>query len=525
MFRTSRFHEVNNNLPRVIDVTPVTVILMLLAWFGIVFPPQLSADEPAPFVYKQEGGHPIILSAPHGGKLELPEVPLRNGEGLKRGPGKFVTSRDTGTEELAQELSAAIMRKFGQKPYLVLMRAHRKFLDPNRTPELGYEAPKAQSVYNDYHTTLASYCQDVQKRFRHGLLLDLHGQGSAADTVFRGTQNGKTVALLRERFGEAAHTGETSLFGLLKTRGWNVFPDPFDGGEQAGYTGGYIVQTYGGLRGPGIDAIQLEFGLNFRTKENRSKTADALADALAEYAKLYLDALPRPNAAANGPEIRIGIYRGAGAGGSRDNLMRTLQKQPKFKVVDLTVDDIRRGAWANCQVLIHPGGSGGSQGKALGEAGREKVREFVKQGGGYVGICAGAYLATRDYDWSLNILDAKVIDRQHWNRGFGMVDLSLTSRGREIMGLDSERVSIYYHQGPLLAPADDPDISDYENLAKFETEIAKNGAPSGIMPGTTAIASGRYHQGRVFCFSPHPERTDGLESILNQAIMWAAGSP
>jgi N-formylglutamate amidohydrolase len=256
--------------------------------------PQFGYSEaaPPPLVYKQVGTLPIILSAPHGGRLDVPGVPVRTGNGQDKEPGKFVATRDSGTEELAYALSEAIERRFGKKPYVVVSRGHRKFLDPNRPADTAYEDPDAQPIYADYHATLVSYCRDVQKQFRQGLLLDLHGQGTSAKTVFRGTHNGKTVSLLRERHGETAVHGDASLLGLLKARGWTVFPDPLDGREQAAFLGGYIVQTYGGNQGLGIDAVQLEFGQDYRTDESRAKTAATLADALADYATRYLDTPP-----------------------------------------------------------------------------------------------------------------------------------------------------------------------------------------------------------------------------------------
>ncbi|MSR75821.1 MAG: hypothetical protein EXS14_10180 [Planctomycetes bacterium] len=41
--------------------------------------------------------------------------------------------------------------------------------------------------------------------------------------------------------------------------------------------------------------------------------------------------------------------------------------------------------------------------------------------------------------------------------------------------------SLLYYQGPLLAPANDDTLPDYETLATFETESARNGAVAGIM--------------------------------------------
>lgn len=246
-----------------------------------------AAIKPAEFVTTQEGKLPVILSAPHGGAKDLPDVPARTGDGLEKGAAGFFAGRDTGTEELAQAISEAVEKKCGTKPYLVAARFHRKYIDANRPPQIAYQSKLAKPVYDHYRDTLAEYSKAVKKAHGAGLLLDVHGQGTAKDTVFRGTQNGQTVALLRQRFGEKAHTGPKSFFGLLAANGCTVFPPEGDEKERAGFTGGHIVRTYGGETF-GIDAIQLEFGSDYRTKEKRAETADRVAAAVAEYVRLYL---------------------------------------------------------------------------------------------------------------------------------------------------------------------------------------------------------------------------------------------
>jgi len=222
-------------------------------------------------------------------------------------------------------------------------------------------------------------------------------------------------------------------------------------------------------------------------------------------------------------EIRLAVYSDVGVGRSVGDLLSVLDRADALQVENVAAEAVRHGVLGDFAVLIHPGGSGSKQGKQLGEEGREAVRCFVRRGGGFLGICAGAYLASADYPWSLHILDAKVLDREHWARGNGTVRVGLTDRGRAILHTDSPNVSIYYGQGPLLAPAGDDDISDYIALGAYETEIAKNGAPSGVMIGTTAIAAGTFGRGKVLCFSPHPEKTDGLGSFVHRAIEYVTG--
>lgn len=223
--------------------------------------------------------------------------------------------------------------------------------------------------------------------------------------------------------------------------------------------------------------------------------------------------------------IRVAIYLDGGSGHpAPENCEKCLPKLKGFATQRVTAQDVRDGKLRDFDVLIQPGGSGSKQAATLGPEGREAIRKFVDRGCGYIGICAGSYLASADYDWSLHILDAKVLDRKHWARGVGDVQMKMQGKGREELAAREPVVTIRYAQGPLLAPAGKDDIPDYEELATFETEIAKNGAPEGVMRGTTAIARGTFGRGRVVCFSPHPEKTDGLESLVESAVRWAAAN-
>ena len=126
--------------------------------------------------------------------------------------------------------------------------------------------------------------------------------------------------------------------------------------------------------------------------------------------------------------IRVAIYADGGA--SKTGSPKVKASLPKDKGFDLklvTAAEIQNGILDDFDVLIQPGGSGSRQALMLGEEGRKRVKNFVADGGGYVGICAGAYLASANYPWSLNLLDARVVDSEHWARGTGEVKINLTA--------------------------------------------------------------------------------------------------
>lgn len=231
----------------------------------------------------------------------------------------------------------------------------------------------------------------------------------------------------------------------------------------------------------------------------------------------------RAEAASPSP-IRVAVYdHSGGVKKTADRLKRILTKSAGFDCRRVTPEDIRDGCLRDFDVLIMPGGSAREQAMHLGERGQENIRAFVKKGGGYVGICAGSYLATPGYRWSLGLINARVVDRRHWARGTGPVRLKITPAGRKALDVGPEEVKVHYGQGPLLAPGTRRDLPAYEALATYATGIAKRGAPRGVMVGTTAIARTTFGHGRVVCYSPHPEASGGPQGLITAGVRWSAG--
>ncbi|EDY16860.1 biotin apo-protein ligase-related protein-like protein [Chthoniobacter flavus Ellin428] len=226
--------------------------------------------------------------------------------------------------------------------------------------------------------------------------------------------------------------------------------------------------------------------------------------------------------AENATPVRVALYEDAGAAGKGVPYTKAILTQAGCTVTVFKAEDLSHGVLENKDVVVFTGGSGSKEGNSIGDAGREVVKKFVREGGGYLGICAGAYLACSKFTWSLGLLDAQTVS-QKWRRGRGDVEMELTPEGQRLTALPAEKKTVRYDNGPIIKPAGRTDLTPYEPLALFRTEMAENGTPAGVMVNSPAIVKGQFGKGRVIISSPHPEQTPGLEIIVEQAVHWLAG--
>ncbi len=228
-------------------------------------------------------------------------------------------------------------------------------------------------------------------------------------------------------------------------------------------------------------------------------------------------------------KIKVAIYAGGGSATTPGLAAYPACLDRAASDIDYTyvgpVELARPGMLDPFEVVIFCGGSGSGQAKSLGEAGAANVKTFVERGGGYVSSCAGTYLATSGYSWSLKLVDADTVDSKHWARGTGQVDIELTAEGKRILGDYPGLQSVRYANGPLLGKAKNASgLAPYTVLAYFRSDMAKK-VPGGVMPNTPAMIAGDFGQGRAICFSPHPEYTKPLQAMIARAVKWAAKRP
>ena len=240
---------------------------------------------------------------------------------------------------------------------------------------------------------------------------------------------------------------------------------------------------------------------------------------------------------AESKELRIAVYDADGVGGNGPrNLDRILRGMPAAMARRVGAEDIREGELAQFDVVIFPGGSGSKQAAALDAKGRAVVQAFVKKGGGYLGICAGSYLAAANYSWSLGIsnhktfcetIDLPKIGRKSmWYRGpSATVKMELTEAGRTILGAKSGVFDVRYQNGPIMSPMGVKGLGAFRTLANFRSEVSRYEPQKGTMVNTPAIIAGEFGKGRVLSISPHPESSTALHTLVANGIRWVGRRP
>ncbi|RLG03398.1 MAG: hypothetical protein DRN60_01520 [Thaumarchaeota archaeon] len=180
------------------------------------------------------------------------------------------------------------------------------------------------------------------------------------------------------------------------------------------------------------------------------------------------------------------VYAGSGAVLARDVEHALERLGISYREVDENF--IKSGGLMDCSALIIPGGYTASYVSTLGKDGFNEIRRFVKGGGLYIGICAGAYIAAERVEVEgrpkgLGIIDIENVRR----RGMGLVKITITNMSHPLAEGCPKTMSTWYQNGPYMKPG-----KGVEVIARYDEEYA-------------AIVCSTYGHGRVVIFSPHPE--------------------
>jgi glutamine amidotransferase-like uncharacterized protein len=163
-----------------------------------------------------------------------------------------------------------------------------------------------------------------------------------------------------------------------------------------------------------------------------------------------------------------------------NGMIKALEHGYKFKIFGQ--DTVEDEFFDDVDIVAVPGGIGDANSyKRLMRANQSRIRRFVADGGGYLGICMGAYWAAKDY---LDILDG-VKATQYITRP----DACTRRPHPKGMPIDWEgkHQSMYFYDGPAFHGNRS---AEYETVATY--------------PNGDAMA---IYQGRIGLIGCHPEST------------------
>ena len=201
---------------------------------------------------------------------------------------------------------------------------------------------------------------------------------------------------------------------------------------------------------------------------------------------------------------------------------------------------------ARSNVFVMPGGcmhfSSFSTPKDAARA-IENIRGFVRNGGGYIGVCAGATEALMGSPYPyLNLVDASyhagwftpsepAEGDWEWRTLMGPLLLEIMKPKHPVMfgyGQNAvlpdygPQVAVEYFGGPSMF-----------NIGSSVTVLARYSAPVHQIPsnrvldiwGSAAIVSTHFGSGKVILFGPHPEWPGPCHRMYAQALYYAATKP
>ena len=233
---------------------------------------------------------------------------------------------------------------------------------------------------------------------------------------------------------------------------------------------------------------------------------------------------PCAAAPASGNPLKVGVYADKGPGGiGAIEWFRLVAESPDMELTLLDGAAVRAGGLDGLDLLVMPGGSSKAEFSSLGTNGVERMKSFIRNGGGYIGTCAGCCLLMDEPD-----LRARVMP---WARS-GTEDVTmypnirLNARGAAALGIKEGLHVVRFHGGPFMWPTTNVIAgARFEEWGTMEAEATMKGRldRKKRMYGATAVVGGTYGKGRVFVTSAHPEYFDSTLYIVKAAFRYVTG--
>ncbi|MDD3858938.1 MAG: BPL-N domain-containing protein [Bacteroidales bacterium] len=243
-----------------------------------------------------------------------------------------------------------------------------------------------------------------------------------------------------------------------------------------------------------------------------------------DYIKTLQENVPVFKTISNQSKHKVAIYSGLGVGPQTLYTWQQLFKNYDIASLDIlyshqfTKENIEK-----YHLIILPGGGGLRICWGLGDIGKENIRNYLRNGGKLLGVCAGAYAISAQRKDYLGVSPVKIVDFKNCCRGEALLDIRITIEGSSYFKTEPNSIlSIIYHNGPVVYHVDILETKNLEVLATFKQELTHVNGTAGDMINTPAIWMNDYAKGKVIGISPHIERTINndhyIAAIINKLL-------
>lgn len=203
----------------------------------------------------------------------------------------------------------------------------------------------------------------------------------------------------------------------------------------------------------------------------------------------------------------VALYSGKGTWEESVQAAEKMFQWMGYKVALVNADYINNEGLDNFSILVIPGGNMYQYSQDISSEGNENIKNFIRNGGCYIGICGGAYFASEKVIWQGNRLPMTPlgvfpgtaegpINEIAPYPNYTMSKVIIVDSTHPITQSEPDSAWMLYYWGPMLMPNRDANITI---LGRYE------------IGNQAMMLAFDYDLGRVFLISTHPEIEEDSE--------------
>ncbi|MGL4367912.1 MAG: BPL-N domain-containing protein [Brevinemataceae bacterium] len=220
------------------------------------------------------------------------------------------------------------------------------------------------------------------------------------------------------------------------------------------------------------------------------------------------------------------LYNDEGVGSLSLHALKDQYEHFGFKTQFIGADEIIQNKFPDAEALVFPGGADLPYCRKLNGAGNSNIKQFVRSGGVYIGICAGAYYGCSSVEFKgeeysvsgnreLSFFEGKAIG--------SIPELSLgnhyseRSLSKSIVNIEFQGkiIPCYYHGGPYFTEKKESEIIGYYSNGEPAIVVGQYGYGKYLLSGVHFEYDGDFYQRCM----PILSCNDGFDPVWEENIV------